>query len=58
MPLIDEAQEMTPQVLCELRLLASARFDSQPPPRNAICLCSTRSSIWMPFDKKMSAYVV
>jgi general secretion pathway protein A len=27
--LIDEAQEMTPQVLCELRLLASARFDSQ-----------------------------
>jgi len=28
--LIDEAQEMTPQVLCELRLLASARFDSQP----------------------------
>ena len=28
--LIDEAQEMTPQVLCELRLLASAHFDSQP----------------------------
>lgn len=28
--LIDEAQEMTSQVLCELRLLASARFDSQP----------------------------
>ena len=28
--LIDEAQEMTPQALCELRLLASARFDSQP----------------------------
>jgi type II secretory pathway predicted ATPase ExeA len=28
--LIDEAQEMTPQVLSELRLLASARFDSQP----------------------------
>lgn len=28
--LIDEAQEMTAQVLCELRLLASARFDSQP----------------------------
>jgi general secretion pathway protein A len=27
---IDEAQEMTPQVLSELRLLASARFDSQP----------------------------
>jgi general secretion pathway protein A len=27
--LIDEAQEMTPQVLSELRLLASARFDSQ-----------------------------
>lgn len=27
--LIDEAQEMTTQVLCELRLLASARFDSQ-----------------------------
>lgn len=27
--LIDEAQEMTPAVLCELRLLASARFDSQ-----------------------------
>lgn len=27
--LIDEAQEMTPMVLCELRLLASARFDSQ-----------------------------
>lgn len=28
--LIDEAQEMPPQVLNELRLLASARFDSQP----------------------------
>lgn len=28
--LIDEAQEMTPQALCELRLLSSARFDSQP----------------------------
>ncbi|MBC7684528.1 MAG: ATP-binding protein [Bdellovibrionales bacterium] len=28
--LIDEAQEMTPQVLSELRLLASARFDPQP----------------------------
>lgn len=28
--LIDEAQEMTPKALCELRLLASARFDSQP----------------------------
>ena len=28
--LIDEAQEMRPAVLCELRLLASARFDSQP----------------------------
>lgn len=28
--LIDEAQEMSPQVLSELRLLASARFDSQP----------------------------
>ena len=28
--LIDEAQEMMPQVLSELRLLASARFDSQP----------------------------
>jgi type II secretory pathway predicted ATPase ExeA len=28
--LIDEAQEMSPQALCELRLLASARFDSQP----------------------------
>jgi len=27
--LIDEAQEMTPAVLCELRLLSSARFDSQ-----------------------------
>ena len=27
--LIDEAQEMTPMVLCEPRLLASARFDSQ-----------------------------
>jgi type II secretory pathway predicted ATPase ExeA len=27
--LIDEAQEMTPGVLCELRLLASARFDSR-----------------------------
>lgn len=27
--LIDEAQEMSPPVLCELRLLASARFDSQ-----------------------------
>ena len=28
--LIDEAQEMRPAVLCKLRLLASARFDSQP----------------------------
>jgi len=28
--LVDEAQEMSPQALCELRLLASARFDSQP----------------------------
>ena len=28
--LIDEAQEMSPQALLELRLLASARFDSQP----------------------------
>jgi len=28
--LIDEAQEMTPPVLSELRLMASARFDSQP----------------------------
>ena len=28
--LVDEAQEMSPAVLCELRLLASARFDSQP----------------------------
>jgi general secretion pathway protein A len=28
--LIDEAQEMTPPVLSELRLIASARFDSQP----------------------------
>lgn len=28
--LIDEAQEMSPQALCELRLLSSARFDSQP----------------------------
>ncbi|MHB1293023.1 MAG: ExeA family protein [Sulfuricella sp.] len=28
--LVDEAQEMTPQVLSELRLLASAHFDSQP----------------------------
>lgn len=28
--LIDEAQEMSPPALCELRLLASARFDSQP----------------------------
>ena len=27
--LVDEAQEMTPMVLSELRLLASARFDSQ-----------------------------
>jgi type II secretory pathway predicted ATPase ExeA len=27
--LVDEAQEMTPQVLSELRLLSSARFDSQ-----------------------------
>ena len=27
--LIDEAQEMSPTALCELRLLASARFDSQ-----------------------------
>src|ERR1039457_2100114 len=29
--LVDEAQEMTPMVLSELRLLASARFDSQSP---------------------------
>jgi general secretion pathway protein A len=28
--LIDEAQEMNPTTLCELRLLASARFDSKP----------------------------
>lgn len=28
--LIDEAQEMSPAALCELRLLASAHFDSQP----------------------------
>ncbi|MBK8744107.1 ATP-binding protein [Propionivibrio sp.] len=28
--LVDEAQEMTPQVLSELRLLASSSFDSQP----------------------------
>ena len=28
--LVDEAQEMSPAVLGELRLLASARFDSQP----------------------------
>lgn len=28
--LVDEAQEMSPAVLCELRLLSSARFDSQP----------------------------
>lgn len=28
--LIDEAQEMAPPVLSELRLMASARFDSQP----------------------------
>jgi type II secretory pathway predicted ATPase ExeA len=28
--LVDEAQEMSPAALCELRLLASARFDSQP----------------------------
>ena len=28
--LIDEAQEMSTAVLSELRLLASARFDSQP----------------------------
>ena len=28
--LSDEAQEMTPQALSELRLLSSARFDSQP----------------------------
>jgi general secretion pathway protein A len=28
--LIDEAQEMAPSVLSELRLMASARFDSQP----------------------------
>ncbi|EGV15798.1 hypothetical protein [Thiocapsa marina] len=30
MLLVDEAQEMSPAVLNELRLLASARFDSQP----------------------------
>jgi general secretion pathway protein A len=28
--LVDEAQEMSPAALCELRLLTSARFDSQP----------------------------
>jgi type II secretory pathway predicted ATPase ExeA len=28
--LIDEAQEMSPAALCELRLMASAQFDSQP----------------------------
>jgi general secretion pathway protein A len=28
--IIDEAQEMSPTTLCELRLLASARFDSKP----------------------------
>jgi general secretion pathway protein A len=28
--LVDEAQEMSPAALCELRLLSSARFDSQP----------------------------
>jgi type II secretory pathway predicted ATPase ExeA len=28
--LIDEAQEMSPATLCELRLLASTRFDSKP----------------------------
>jgi len=28
--LVDEAQEMSPAALCELRLLASPRFDSQP----------------------------
>ena len=28
--LVDETQEMTPQALLELRLMASARFDSQP----------------------------
>ena len=28
--LIDQAQEMTPPALCELRLLASAHYDSQP----------------------------
>ena len=28
--LVDEAQEMTPQVLSELRLLAGSCFDSQP----------------------------
>lgn len=30
MLLIDEAQEMSPAALCELRLLASTRFDSRP----------------------------
>ena len=28
--LVDEAQEMSPAALCELRLMTSARFDSQP----------------------------
>lgn len=28
--LVEDAQEMTPQVLSELRLLASSQFDSQP----------------------------
>jgi type II secretory pathway predicted ATPase ExeA len=28
--LVDEAQEMSPAALCELRLMASACFDSQP----------------------------
>ncbi len=40
--LVDEAQEMTPMVLSELRLLASARFDSQS--RCAWCSRAMRGS--------------
>ncbi len=54
--LIDEAQEMTPMVLSELRLLASARFDSQAccvwcsaaTAGSSINCAATNSSRWAP----------
>jgi hypothetical protein len=45
--LVDEAQEMTPMVLSELRLLASARFDSQ----SLLCVAAQREIT--EFDEKL-----